>query len=86
MTIRITEKGRDILLALLASPKPLTQKQLLAALGRPWTLPAIDLELWYLAWRGFIEPAARGAFQLEPFFQVVLEWRLDAKDNNSDHP
>lgn len=77
MTIRVTQKGQDILLALLASPKPLTQKQLLAALGRPWTLPAIDLELWYLAWRGFVEPAARGAYQLEPFFSDILRWRIN---------
>jgi hypothetical protein len=75
LTIRVTERGRDLLLALLASSKPLTQKQLLVALGRGWTLPDVDLELWYLAWRGFVEPAARGGYALEPFFADVLKWR-----------
>jgi hypothetical protein len=77
VTIRVTERGRDLLLALLDASKPLTQKQLLVSLGRSWTLPDVDLELWYLAWRGFVEPAARGGYALEPFFSDVLKWRLE---------
>jgi hypothetical protein len=58
LTIRVTERGRDLLLALLASSKPLTQKQLLVALGRGWTLPDVD-------WSYGIWPGA-GSWSLRP--------------------